>query len=214
MKEALKRSYSTDTLQTTFTLGPCSLCYLYTSCHEYGFWYCGFNPCRKRDTQNIFTDPGSKLFFVKQNPCRCFYHHHHDGMDQEMMQKTISVKTLKDSQRISSRFHWSWYWWSFYSFPGRGLLHLYGHNFCYTASGDNSSRPSHSSSCLPSYRSYYHCADIGIVPECRRCYHGAHLLFLYWHSRHATQNRLVGRKEKRKHASGYTFTIAFVFFVL
>jgi Na+/proline symporter len=46
-----------------------------------------------------FTDPNSKLFFVKQILAGAFITITMTGMDQEMMQKNISVKTLADSQK-------------------------------------------------------------------------------------------------------------------
>jgi Na+/proline symporter len=47
----------------------------------------------------FFTDPNSKLFFVKQILAGAFITITMTGMDQEMMQKNISVKTLKDSRK-------------------------------------------------------------------------------------------------------------------
>jgi Na+/proline symporter len=47
----------------------------------------------------FFTDPGSKLFFVKQIIAGIFITVTMTGMDQEMMQKSISVRTLKDSRK-------------------------------------------------------------------------------------------------------------------
>jgi Na+/proline symporter len=47
----------------------------------------------------FFTDPDSKLFFGKQILAGMFITLTMTGMDQEMMQKSISVKTLKDSQK-------------------------------------------------------------------------------------------------------------------
>jgi SSS family transporter len=46
-----------------------------------------------------FTDPYSELFFVKQILAGAFITITMTGMDQEMMQKNISVKTLGDSQK-------------------------------------------------------------------------------------------------------------------
>jgi len=47
----------------------------------------------------FFSDPNSKFFFVKQIIAGAFITITMTGMDQEMMQKNISVKTLKDSQK-------------------------------------------------------------------------------------------------------------------
>jgi SSS family transporter len=57
------------------------------------------NPQGKPYSQIFFTDPGSKLFFVKQILAGAFVTITMTGMDQEMMQKNISVKNLKDSQK-------------------------------------------------------------------------------------------------------------------
>jgi Na+/proline symporter len=50
-------------------------------------------------SQIFFTNPDSKLFFVKQILAGAFITITMTGMDQEMMQKNISVKTLQDSQK-------------------------------------------------------------------------------------------------------------------
>lgn len=47
----------------------------------------------------FFTDPGSRYFFLKQIAAGAFITITMTGMDQEMMQKNISVKTLKDAQK-------------------------------------------------------------------------------------------------------------------
>ena len=50
-------------------------------------------------TKIFFTDPASKFFFLKQVLAGAFITITMTGMDQEMMQKNISVRTLKDSQK-------------------------------------------------------------------------------------------------------------------
>ena len=47
----------------------------------------------------FFTDPNNKLFFLKQILAGAFITITMTGLDQEMMQKNISVRTLKDSQK-------------------------------------------------------------------------------------------------------------------
>jgi Na+/proline symporter len=47
----------------------------------------------------FFTDPMDRLYFVKQILAGAFITVTMTGMDQEMMQKNISVKNLKDSQK-------------------------------------------------------------------------------------------------------------------
>ncbi|MCU0396139.1 MAG: sodium:solute symporter [Chitinophagaceae bacterium] len=57
------------------------------------------NPQGDPYSKVFFSDPGSKLFFLKQILAGAFITITMTGMDQEMMQKNISVKTLKDSQK-------------------------------------------------------------------------------------------------------------------
>lgn len=90
----------TDTLQTVCMLSGLILCVVFilnqldlsigsalTTMSEKGY------------NQVFFTDPNSKSFFVKQILAGAFITITMTGMDQEMMQKNISVKTLKDSQK-------------------------------------------------------------------------------------------------------------------
>lgn len=90
----------TDTLQTTCMLLGLIICVIYILnsldmnlgqslqvMHEKGY------------SKIFYTDPGNKLFFVKQILAGAFITVTMTGMDQEMMQKNISVKTLKDSQK-------------------------------------------------------------------------------------------------------------------
>ncbi|MDQ3278741.1 MAG: sodium:solute symporter, partial [Bacteroidota bacterium] len=50
-------------------------------------------------TRMFVADPNSSLFFLKQLLAGAFITITMTGMDQEMMQKNISVRTLKDSQK-------------------------------------------------------------------------------------------------------------------
>ena len=90
----------TDTLQTSCMLLGLVICVIYIlntlhlglgdslqAMHEKGY------------SQIFFSDPNSKLFFVKQVLAGAFITITMTGMDQEMMQKNISVKTLKNSQK-------------------------------------------------------------------------------------------------------------------
>ncbi len=90
----------TDTLQTSCMLLGLVICVIYIlntlhlglgdslqAMHEKGY------------SQIFFSNPNSKLFFVKQILAGAFITITMTGMDQEMMQKNISVKTLKDSQK-------------------------------------------------------------------------------------------------------------------
>lgn len=57
------------------------------------------NPQGAPYSKIFFGDPNSRLFFVKQILAGAFITITMTGMDQEMMQKNISVRTLKDSQK-------------------------------------------------------------------------------------------------------------------
>jgi Na+/proline symporter len=60
----------------------------------------GVSQLREAGYTNIFvSDPNSKLFILKQILAGAFITITMTGMDQEMMQKNISVRTLKDSQK-------------------------------------------------------------------------------------------------------------------
>lgn len=90
----------TDTLQTTGMLLGLIICTFYilkTMNLSVGD---SFGRLSDAGLSTIFnTDPSSKLFFLKQILAGAFITITMTGMDQEMMQKNISVKTLHDSQK-------------------------------------------------------------------------------------------------------------------
>ncbi|MEO7530980.1 MAG: sodium:solute symporter [Sediminibacterium sp.] len=90
----------TDTLQTTCMLLGLIICvaYILSNLHL-GFGESLQQMGEKGYSKIFFTDPNSKLFFLKQILAGAFITITMTGMDQEMMQKNISVKTLKDSQK-------------------------------------------------------------------------------------------------------------------
>ena len=90
----------TDTLQTTCMLLGLIICvtYILNQLHL-GLGESIAIMQQKGYAKIFFTDPNSKLFFVKQIIAGAFITLTMTGMDQEMMQKNISVKTLKDSQK-------------------------------------------------------------------------------------------------------------------
>ena len=127
----------TDTLQTTFMLTGLVVCVIYI------LNTMGLNIGTALDAMKnkgyskvFFTDPQSKLFFVKQILAGAFITITMTGMDQEMMQKTISVKRLGDSQKniITLSFILVSVLLLFL-FLG-GLLHLYGVQQGVTVTGD------------------------------------------------------------------------------
>ena len=90
----------TDTLQTTCMLAGLIICVIYIlSSLHIGFGESLQAMSEKGYSKIFFTNPDSKLFFLKQILAGAFITITMTGMDQEMMQKNISVKTLKDSQK-------------------------------------------------------------------------------------------------------------------
>ncbi len=90
----------TDTLQTTGMLAGLIICVFYLLSQMHLGFFDSLNVMQEKGYSKIFfTDPSSKFFFVKQILAGAFITITMTGMDQEMMQKNISVKTLKDSQK-------------------------------------------------------------------------------------------------------------------
>jgi Na+/proline symporter len=90
----------TDTLQTTCMIAGLLICVFYilkTMGLSFGE---GVSALTERGFTNILVfDPNSRLFFLKQVLAGAFITITMTGMDQEMMQKNISVSNLKDSQK-------------------------------------------------------------------------------------------------------------------
>ena len=90
----------TDTLQTTFMLTGLVVCVIYMlNAMDLNLGSALSAMGEKGYSKIFFTDPDSKLFFLKQVLAGAFITITMTGMDQEMMQKNISVRTLKDSQK-------------------------------------------------------------------------------------------------------------------
>lgn len=127
----------TDTLQTTCMLAGLIICVgyiLHTMNLSFGE---SITAMGKRGLTRIFeTDPNSKLFFVKQIVAGAFITITMTGLDQEMMQKNISVTTMRDSQKnVVSLGFIMLVVIGLFLFLG-GLLHLYGAQVGVTATGD------------------------------------------------------------------------------
>jgi len=90
----------TDTLQTTFMLLGLIVCVVYIIQHL-GLSFSGIVHAldEKGYTRLFNTDVQSKGFFLKQIIGGMFITIAMTGLDQEMMQKNISVKNLRDSQK-------------------------------------------------------------------------------------------------------------------
>jgi len=90
----------TDTLQTTCMLVGLVICVVYILKSLNMDFGQGVSNLQEAGYSTLFvTDPNSRLFFLKQVLAGAFITIAMTGLDQEMMQKNISVKTLKDSQK-------------------------------------------------------------------------------------------------------------------
>ncbi len=99
-KGGVKTIVWTDTLQTTFMLGGLIICVLYILKNlNISFGDAWQMMQVKQYSKLIVSDPLSAAFFMKQLLGGAFIAITMTGLDQEMMQKNISVKTLKDSQK-------------------------------------------------------------------------------------------------------------------
>ena len=127
----------TDTLQTSFMLIGLIVCVVYIlQAMDMSFGTALTAMGEKGYSKMFFTDPHSKLFFLKQILAGAFITITMTGMDQEMMQKTISVKTLKDSQKnILTLSGIMVVVITLFLFLG-GLLYLYGARQGIATSGD------------------------------------------------------------------------------
>jgi Na+/proline symporter len=90
----------TDTLQTTLMVSGLVICVVYILNHLNISGSEAFTQMRSAGYLNVFnTDVNSKGFFIKQIIGGAFITIAMTGLDQEMMQKNISVKRLGDSQK-------------------------------------------------------------------------------------------------------------------
>ena len=90
----------TDTLQTTFMLAGLVVCIIYIT-QNLGFSFSdSFGELSKGGFTHLFnTDINSKSYFLKQILGGMFITIAMTGLDQEMMQKNISVRTVGNSQK-------------------------------------------------------------------------------------------------------------------
>jgi SSS family transporter len=90
----------TDTLQTTFMLLGLIACIIYIINHVPFEPFSVFSEMRERGMTNMFnTDVNSPAYFLKHVLGGVFITVGMTGLDQEMMQKNISVRNLRDSQK-------------------------------------------------------------------------------------------------------------------
>jgi Na+/proline symporter len=127
----------TDTLQTTCMLGGLFACVYFMLGQLDLTIPQALQQMHERGLSRVFTfDPMSPSFWLKQIVAGAFIVLTMTGMDQEMMQKTISVKTLGDSQKnLLSLTAVLVVVLSSFLFLG-GLLYLYAPGAGVTATGD------------------------------------------------------------------------------
>lgn len=116
----------TDTLQTTFMLLGLIVCIFYIMQHlDMNFTSTMHTLGDKGFTRIFNTDINSKGFFVKQIIGGMFIMIAMTGLDQEMMQKNISVKNLRDSKKNMLTFSMIMVGVNFLFLLLGGLLYLF-----------------------------------------------------------------------------------------
>ena len=128
----------TDTLQTSGMLLGLIICSMYILTRMDFTAIQAYTAMQSRGYATIFeTDINSKSFFLKQIIGGAFVTLTMTGLDQEMMQKNISVKTLKDAQKNMITIGITMLIViSMFLFLG-GLLHIYARMVNVTAVGDD-----------------------------------------------------------------------------
>ena len=127
----------TDTLQTSCMLLGLVICVVYILSNLHIGFAGSLEAMQVKGYSKIFfTDPNSKLFFAKQIIAGAFITLTMTGMDQEMMQKNISVKTLKDSQKNILTMSFILLLSILLFLYLGGLLYLYANQMQVTAIGD------------------------------------------------------------------------------
>lgn len=127
----------TDMLQTTGMLIGLVVCVVYILSALHFDLGQGFAAMKEAGyTKIFFTDPSSKFFFLKQILAGAFITITMTGMDQEMMQKNISVRTLRDSQKNMLSFSAIILVVNLLFLFLGGLLYLYGSTKGVAATGD------------------------------------------------------------------------------
>ncbi|WP_374461673.1 sodium:solute symporter [Chryseobacterium taeanense] len=127
----------TDTLQTSCMLLGLIICTVYMLNHLGLSLGDSFTAMNEKGYTKIFDfDPNQKSFFIKQILAGAFITITMTGIDQEMMQKSLSVTRLKDSQKNMVTLGFILLGViSLFLYMG-GLLHLYGAQENVSSAGD------------------------------------------------------------------------------
>ena len=128
----------TDTLQTSGMLMGLVICSIWILSNMHFSVGEALSAMEVKGLATVFnTDVNSKSFFLKQIIGGAFITLTMTGLDQEMMQKNISVKTLKDAQKNMITIGFTMLFViTLFLFLG-GLLHLYAAQQNITAVGDD-----------------------------------------------------------------------------
>ena len=119
----------TDTLQTFLMITGLVVCVIYILHNLHFSITDAVNAMEAKSLTRVFnTDVNSKGFFLKQILGGMFITIAMTGLDQEMMQKNISVKTLKDSQKNILTFSVILVFVNLLFLLLGGLLYLYAFN--------------------------------------------------------------------------------------
>ena len=127
-KGGIKTIVWTDTLQTTFMLLAVilSIVFICNQMHV-GIWEMVSSIWHSKTSQIIVTDWHSRQFYLKQFFSGMFITIVMTGLDQEMMQKNLSCRNLKDAQKNMTTFSFTLIFVNFiFLFLGAVLL-LYAH---------------------------------------------------------------------------------------
>jgi Na+/proline symporter len=137
-KGGVKTIVYTDTLQTSGMLLGLIICSIYILTNMHFSISDGLHAMQAKGLATVFnTDVNSKSFFLKQIIGGAFVSLTMTGLDQEMMQKTISVKTLKDAQKNMVTIGFSMVLATLLFLFLGGLLNLYAAQQNVIANGDD-----------------------------------------------------------------------------
>ena len=137
-KGGVKTIVYTDTLQTSGMILGLIICSIYILTNMHFSVGEGLHAMQAKGLATVFNmDVNSKSFFLKQIIGGAFVSLTMTGLDQEMMQKTISVKTLKDAQKNMVTIGFSMVIATLLFLFLGGLLNLYAAQQNVTATGDD-----------------------------------------------------------------------------
>jgi Na+/proline symporter len=137
-KGGVKTIVWTDTLQTFFMLLALVVCVVYILSELDLSFTLAMQKMDKMEYLNVFnTDINDKRFFLKQIIGGAFITVSMTGLDQEMMQKNISVKKLGDSQKNMLTFSTIMLFVNFLFLVMGGLLYLFAAQRGLNLSGDD-----------------------------------------------------------------------------